>query len=119
MHREIETYIFHLSSPYEDIPIRSGHKLHSEDDVISPAAAAAIPDIAVALAPTDRVLAPSTSAYEPVDANLLPCPTCSRTFLRPALERHVKICEKVSTKKRNVFDPVKQRIEVRERNCVN
>lgn len=42
---------------------------------------------------------------------LLPCPTCSRTFLRPALEKHVAICEKMNVRKRAPFDSFRQRRE--------
>ncbi|XP_059081605.1 uncharacterized protein LOC131879334 [Tigriopus californicus] len=56
-----------------------------------------------------NIIEPSSNAIN--DANLLPCPTCSRTFLRPALERHVKICEKVNFKSRNVFNVAKRRSE--------
>eukprot|EP00095_Tigriopus_kingsejongensis_P009735 maker-scaffold429_size173697-snap-gene-0.32 protein:Tk09735 transcript:maker-scaffold429_size173697-snap-gene-0.32-mRNA-1 annotation:"hypothetical protein KGM_04049" len=62
-----------------------------------------------AIRPHYNIIEPSSNAQS--DGNLLPCPTCSRTFLRPALERHVKICEKVKFKQRNVFDVAKKRSE--------
>ena len=57
----------------------------------------------------NKVLSPSDSALD--NGQLFPCPYCGRTFLQKALERHMKICQKVSTKKRNVFDLAKKRTE--------
>ena len=57
----------------------------------------------------EKVLSPSEGAYE--TGNLQPCETCGRTFNAKALERHIKVCEKVSTKKRAAFDPTKKRLE--------
>ena len=57
----------------------------------------------------NKVLSPSDSALD--NGQLFPCPYCGRTFLQMALERHMKICQKVSTKKRNVFDLAKKRTE--------
>ena len=59
--------------------------------------------------PLDKVIEPSASAMD--SSNLMPCPTCSRTFLQPALERHLKICQKVSTTKRKVFNVTSKRLE--------
>lgn len=51
----------------------------------------------------DIVLCPSEDAGK--TATLLPCGNCSRTFVQTALERHIKICLKVSRKlPRKVFD---------------
>lgn len=57
----------------------------------------------------DKVLSPSNSALD--NGQLFPCTICGRTFLQKALERHIKVCQKVSTKKRNVFDLAKKRTE--------
>lgn len=40
-----------------------------------------------------------------------PCRTCGRKFVLDALERHVKICTKVSKKQRKVFDMTKARVQ--------
>ena len=51
----------------------------------------------------DKVICPSEDAGK-VDA-LSPCGTCGRSFNQNALERHLKICEKVASKlPRKVFD---------------
>ena len=57
----------------------------------------------------DRVLTPSYGALD--SGQLFPCSVCGRTFMQKALERHIKVCQKVSTKKRNVFDLSKKRLE--------
>jgi hypothetical protein len=43
--------------------------------------------------------------------DLEPCPICNRTFLPPALAKHVGICEKMNFKKRKPFDSFRQRRE--------
>lgn len=43
--------------------------------------------------------------------NLKPCPRCSRTFLEPALEKHISICEKMNFQRRQPFDSFRQRRE--------
>ena len=58
---------------------------------------------------SDKVMAPSDGALD--NGQLFPCTICGRTFLQKALERHIKVCQKVSTKKRNVFDLAKKRTE--------
>ncbi|XP_076361880.1 uncharacterized protein LOC143252914 isoform X2 [Tachypleus tridentatus] len=50
-----------------------------------------------------------TSPDTPV--NLVPCSVCGRTFNSDTLERHQKICQKLKTKKRKVFDSSKMRIK--------
>nr|XP_034834775.1 putative uncharacterized protein DDB_G0277255 isoform X2 [Maniola hyperantus] len=42
---------------------------------------------------------------------LLPCPVCERTFVPQSLAKHVKICEKMTVKKRKTFDSSRQRRE--------
>lgn len=42
---------------------------------------------------------------------LLPCAICARTFMPQSLEKHSKICERSTTKKRKPFDSAKQRIQ--------
>ncbi|XP_039756119.1 uncharacterized protein LOC120630871 isoform X3 [Pararge aegeria] len=42
---------------------------------------------------------------------LLPCPVCDRTFVPQSLAKHVKICEKMTVKKRKTFDSSRQRRE--------
>nr|XP_027219651.1 zinc finger C2HC domain-containing protein 1A-like isoform X1 [Penaeus vannamei]XP_027219652.1 zinc finger C2HC domain-containing protein 1A-like isoform X1 [Penaeus vannamei] len=44
-------------------------------------------------------------------STLLPCTICNRTFNPQALDRHRRVCEKLSTKKRKTFDSTKQRVE--------
>lgn len=46
-----------------------------------------------------------------VDLTLQPCPNCTRTFIPETLLKHIKICEKMTTKKRKKFDSQRQRIE--------
>ena len=51
----------------------------------------------------DKVMCPSEAASEM--ELLSPCGNCGRTFNQKALERHLKICEKVSSQlPRKVFD---------------
>lgn len=45
------------------------------------------------------------------DLELKPCPTCTRTFLAPALIKHMHICEKMTVQKRTPFDSFRQRRE--------
>jgi hypothetical protein len=42
---------------------------------------------------------------------LLPCAICARTFLPQSLEKHARICERSTAKKRKPFDSAKQRIQ--------
>lgn len=42
---------------------------------------------------------------------LMPCPVCGRTFVPQSLSKHVKICEKMTIKKRKTFDSSRQRRE--------
>ncbi|XP_026672830.1 uncharacterized protein LOC108629096 isoform X2 [Ceratina calcarata] len=42
---------------------------------------------------------------------LLPCAICARTFMPQSLEKHSKICERSTNKKRKPFDSAKQRIQ--------
>ncbi|XP_050448822.1 uncharacterized protein LOC126849950 [Cataglyphis hispanica] len=42
---------------------------------------------------------------------LLPCAICARTFMPQSLEKHTKICERSTVKKRKPFDSAKQRIQ--------
>ncbi|XP_050348035.1 uncharacterized protein LOC126771912 isoform X6 [Nymphalis io] len=42
---------------------------------------------------------------------LSPCPVCGRTFVPQSLAKHVKICEKMTVKKRKTFDSSRQRRE--------
>ncbi|XP_035444134.2 myosin-10 isoform X2 [Spodoptera frugiperda] len=42
---------------------------------------------------------------------LLPCAVCGRTFVPQSLAKHVKICEKMTVKKRKTFDSSRQRRE--------
>lgn len=46
-----------------------------------------------------------------IDGELQPCPTCSRTFLPPALVKHMTICEQMIVRKRTPFDSFRQRRE--------
>ena len=46
----------------------------------------------------DKILEPSPGSAETA---LFPCPTCGRTFLQKALERHSNICQKVSENDKN------------------
>lgn len=43
--------------------------------------------------------------------SLHPCPICSRTFVPTTLVKHVRICEKTTAKKRQIFDSSRQRRE--------
>ena len=47
----------------------------------------------------DKILEPSPGSAETA---LFPCPTCGRTFLQKALERHSNICQKVSENGKNL-----------------
>lgn len=42
---------------------------------------------------------------------LAPCEVCGRTFVLQSLAKHVKICEKMTIKKRKTFDSSRQRRE--------
>lgn len=46
-----------------------------------------------------------------VEGALQPCSICGRTFLPQPLSKHMKICERNATRKRKVFDSLKQRVE--------
>ncbi|XP_066938423.1 serine-rich adhesin for platelets-like isoform X10 [Macrobrachium rosenbergii] len=48
---------------------------------------------------------------EDSDPTLLPCTICNRTFNPQALERHRKVCEKLSSKRRKTFNSTKQRVD--------
>ncbi|XP_064116734.1 filaggrin-like isoform X2 [Macrobrachium nipponense] len=48
---------------------------------------------------------------EDSDPTLLPCTICNRTFNPQALERHRKVCEKLSTKRRKTFNSTRQRVD--------
>ena len=56
----------------------------------------------------EKVLSPSNGAFE--QSLLEPCEICGRTFNSKALERHIKVCEKVATKK-----PTKAELSEHER----
>lgn len=58
----------------------------------------------------EKFLSPSDSALQD-SGQLFPCSICGRTFSQKALERHIKVCEKVGSKKRNVFDLSRKRLE--------
>ena len=62
-----------------------------------------------ALANSEKVMSPSENALE--TGSLLPCTSCGRTFMEKALERHIKVCQKVNTIKRKVFDLSKKRVD--------
>lgn len=47
----------------------------------------------------------------PDNLELQACPICARTFLPPALIKHVGICEKMNFRKRTPFDSFRQRRE--------
>lgn len=51
------------------------------------------------------------SSEEAISLELIPCPTCNRTFVQQTLEKHVGICEKMAVKKRKIFDSSRQRRE--------
>lgn len=42
---------------------------------------------------------------------LLPCIVCNKTFKPEVLQRHSKVCEKNTNKKRKTFDSFKQRVK--------
>ncbi|XP_075980643.1 uncharacterized protein LOC142979544 isoform X3 [Anticarsia gemmatalis] len=52
-------------------------------------------------------VAPEPAAPQP----LMPCQVCGRTFVPQSLAKHVKICEKMTIKKRKTFDSSRQRRE--------
>lgn len=68
-----------------------------------------IPAVAKAQA-TLKIIEPSPEALVS-EGDLHPCPVCGRRFAQKPYEKHVAICEKVSTKKRKVFDGAKKRLE--------
>jgi ribosomal protein L37AE/L43A len=74
----------------------------SSDDIILPALAKTNSAV--------RILEPSADALAD-EGELHPCPTCGRKFVQKTFDRHIKICEKVTTKKRKVFDGAKKRLE--------
>jgi len=57
-----------------------------------------------------KIIEPSPEAFVS-DGDLIPCPICGRRFAQKPYEKHVAICEKVSNKKRKVFDGAKKRLE--------
>jgi len=85
----------------DDIPITACGRPDPSDDMVLPA-------LAKNNTEDERFISPSDSALD--NGQLFPCPSCGRTFLQKALERHAKVCQKASTKKRNVFDLVKKRL---------
>ena len=46
-----------------------------------------------------------------ISSQLTPCYICGRTFLPAPLTKHVQVCERNATKKRKVFNSLKQRVE--------
>ncbi|XP_011184279.2 homeobox protein 5 isoform X2 [Zeugodacus cucurbitae] len=58
-----------------------------------------------------NTIASTADPYPDAPAQLVPCPICQRTFNPVPLQKHVGICEKMATKKRNVFDSSRQRRE--------
>uniref|UniRef100_A0A1I8P5A4 C2HC/C3H-type domain-containing protein n=1 Tax=Stomoxys calcitrans TaxID=35570 RepID=A0A1I8P5A4_STOCA len=54
---------------------------------------------------------PTETPDPSVSIQLAPCPICSRTFNPVTLRKHVGICEKMATKRRNIFDSSRQRRE--------
>lgn len=96
------------SSNAEEVPIRgnSDNRYCESDDMVLPALANKNHNEMF----DDKVLSPSDSALQD-KGQLFPCDVCGRTFLQKTLERHMKICEKVATKKRKVFDGAKKRLE--------
>lgn len=46
-----------------------------------------------------------------ISHELLPCHICGRTFLPSPLKKHMKVCERNATRKRKIFDSLKQRVE--------
>jgi hypothetical protein len=79
-----------LFSPLEEIPLRPKDSSSSASDPFGNHASSD------PFGNLDKILEPSPGAAAGgADSNLHPCPTCSRTFLIKALERHSKICEKM------------------------
>ncbi|XP_067626310.1 serine-rich adhesin for platelets isoform X2 [Eurosta solidaginis] len=58
-----------------------------------------------------NTIANTADPYPDAPAKLVPCVICRRTFNPVTLQKHVGICEKMATKKRNVFDSSRQRRE--------
>ncbi|XP_011206914.2 probable WRKY transcription factor protein 1 isoform X1 [Bactrocera dorsalis] len=58
-----------------------------------------------------NTIASTADPYPDAPTQLVPCPICQRTFNPVTLQKHVGICEKMATKKRNVFDSSRQRRE--------
>lgn len=56
---------------------------------------------------SEKIIIPSEIPYS--DEYLIPCGVCGRTFSRSALERHMKICQKVNQTKRRIFEASKLR----------
>jgi len=71
------------------------------------AAAAAAGNDTIKRRSMEKIVVASEDAT--ADTDLVPCSICDRTFSQKALERHAKICQKVSTTKRKVFDVAKTR----------
>ncbi|KRT81805.1 hypothetical protein AMK59_5554 [Oryctes borbonicus] len=46
-----------------------------------------------------------------LELELLPCVICGRTFLPAPLAKHTRVCERNATRKRKIFDSLKQRVE--------
>jgi hypothetical protein len=72
---------------------------------------------------TGRGPPPSTAAYPDPSAldddgpppELVPCDVCGRNFAADRLDRHMKICEKQSKKKRKVFGESAERLKLQEK----
>ena len=95
----------HYHTTIMPLPCSYYHLIHVvlfSDDIILPTLAKS--------EPTVRIMEPSADALAD-DGELHPCPTCGRKFALKTFERHIKICEKVATKKRKVFDGAKKRLE--------
>ncbi|KAK9304928.1 hypothetical protein QLX08_003863 [Tetragonisca angustula] len=59
----------------------------------------------------EKVIRLEQSDEPDVPPILLPCAICARTFMPQSLEKHSRICERSSSKKRKPFDSAKQRIQ--------
>ncbi|XP_017753073.1 PREDICTED: uncharacterized protein LOC108545801 [Eufriesea mexicana] len=59
----------------------------------------------------EKVVQLEQSSEPDVPPILLPCAICARTFMPQSLEKHSKICERSTNRKRKPFDSAKQRIQ--------
>lgn len=66
---------------------------------------------AVRRASEDKQEVSSTYVDETINDKLEPCHVCGRTFLPRPLRTHIRICEKNATRKRKVFNSLKQRVQ--------